>query len=340
MKMKSYNFGIFKKSNKNPALKGLTNSRKPKNNLYLVKELNNINNKYYPSLTKKYKPSLTKQSYKIKSPIVKKNENFPRNTKNNTDIMKRAKSNKNSITKRKTNESLEKGGNNQLVDLLNFENFNEFTNFAKNDEDDLFFLEEPMVMPPEEKEFKYSPEDNLGKVENNQKDYLKREEILFIEEKKPPVKPESEPTIIEDINEDLVIQTPPEIVRPPEVPVLPPPQAPPEPPKPPEPPETEYIREKKEKSAKKIQEIFRAKRKERLYMGFDSTNYVFLKIYVNEYDANRNVKSIEVKCYYHNQEDILFFTKTIRELLDVESIPVNEFQRAMGENIINKILLN
>ena len=146
--------------------------------------------------------------------------------------------------------------------------------------------------------------------------------------------------------------TPPKIT---EKPIIPPkiPEKPITPPKNPEnpktPPETggtnnkpidlEYIKEKQEESAKKIQEIFRQKKsKEKLYIGYDITECMILRIYVKEFDKNKKIKSIEIFGYSPNQEKTIYLIKKIKDLIGIDSISKKGITKIMDE-IIEKILL-
>ena len=100
-------------------------------------------------------------------------------------------------------------------------------------------------------------------------------------------------------------------------------------------PDLEY---KREISAQKIQEIYRAKRtKQKLYIGYDSTEFIILRIYVSEYDQNKKIKSLEIHIYSKIQKKELILNKTIKELLGVDSISVNGIKIVMSE-IIEKVL--
>ena len=101
-----------------------------------------------------------------------------------------------------------------------------------------------------------------------------------------------------------------------------------------------YIEEKKNISAKKIQEYYKTKkRKEKLYVGFDITETMFLKIYANEYDTDRKIKSIEIKIYFLQQKKEIILIKTIKELLGkYDSISVKNIRKIMSD-IIEKVCL-
>ena len=99
-----------------------------------------------------------------------------------------------------------------------------------------------------------------------------------------------------------------------------------------------YYEEKKKISAQKIQEMFREKRtKEKLFIGFDSSEFIILRIYVKEYDENKKVKSIEIHSYSLIQKKELILIKTIKELLGVDSLSSNSVKKVMNE-IIEKVL--
>ena len=84
--------------------------------------------------------------------------------------------------------------------------------------------------------------------------------------------------------------------------------------------------------------MFRAKRtKQKLYIGYDSTEFIILRVYVSEYDKNKKVKSIEIHSYSMIQKKEIILNKTIKELLGVDSISVNGVKIVMNE-IIEKVL--
>ena len=100
-----------------------------------------------------------------------------------------------------------------------------------------------------------------------------------------------------------------------------------------------YIKEKQEESARKIQKIFRQKKsKEKLYIGYDITEYMVLRIYVKEFDKNKKIKSIEAFGYSPNQRKEIYLIKTIKDLIGIDSISKKGITKIMDE-IIEKILL-
>ena len=100
-----------------------------------------------------------------------------------------------------------------------------------------------------------------------------------------------------------------------------------------------YIKEKQEESARKIQKIFRQKKsKEKLYIGYDITKYMVLRIYVKEFDKNKKIKSIEAFGYSPNQRKEIYLIKTIKDLIGIDSISKKGITKIMDE-IIEKILL-
>ena len=101
----------------------------------------------------------------------------------------------------------------------------------------------------------------------------------------------------------------------------------------------EYLKKQKEKSAKKIQKIYKEKKKgEKLYIGFDDSKSIILRIYVNEYDQYKKVKSIKIFCYFIYQKKELILEKTIKDLLDVEPLSVNTVKKFI-DKIIERALL-
>ena len=101
-----------------------------------------------------------------------------------------------------------------------------------------------------------------------------------------------------------------------------------------------YIEEKKNISAKKIQGYYKTKkRKEKLYVGFDITETMFLKIYANEYDKDRKIKSMEINIYFLQQKKEIILIKTIKELLGkYDSISVENIKKIMND-LIEKVCL-
>ena len=100
-----------------------------------------------------------------------------------------------------------------------------------------------------------------------------------------------------------------------------------------------YNEEKKEESARIIQEVYRKKkRKEKIYIGYDSTQTLILRIYIKEYDKNKKIKSIEINVYSKSPQRYYYFDKTIKELLGVDSISKKGIQKIIYE-IIEKVLV-
>jgi hypothetical protein len=95
----------------------------------------------------------------------------------------------------------------------------------------------------------------------------------------------------------------------------------------------------KEIKAKKIQKLFREKRsKERLYAGMDKSNCNIIRIYVDEYDQNNNIKSLKVFIYLLIDKESLILKKSIKELLKRDSISKKSLMKCMNE-VIEKILV-
>lgn len=101
-----------------------------------------------------------------------------------------------------------------------------------------------------------------------------------------------------------------------------------------------YKQEEREINAKKIQKYFREKRtREKLYVGYDKTKTIILRIYVNEYDSNKKIKSLEIFYYSLYIKKTLVLIKEIKELLhNKESISKEGIKKIMNE-IIDKILV-
>ena len=232
-----------------------------------------------------------------------------------------------SMTEERMNRLLEDEESNNKI-ILDDENNKEFQKLLKNNKDLDFGEEEFLIQLPSDEEFIYSENDKLGNHKNNKNDYSRREKLLFKKEEKPKEeeiqkveekpKPES---IVENSNSD-------ENTKKKE-----------KPPEEPDPEELQYLEEKKEKSAQKIQEMFRSKMKgEKLYIGFDDSENIVLKIYVNEYDKDKKVKSLKIYSYFLDQKKELTLDKTIKELLGVNSLSVNGVKKVM-DKIIERVFL-
>ena len=232
-----------------------------------------------------------------------------------------------SMTEERMNRLLEDEESNNKI-ILDDENNKEFQKLLKNNKDLDFGEEEFLIQLPSDEEFIYSENDKLGNHKNNKNDYSRREKLLFKKEEKPKEeeiqkveekpKPES---IVENSNSDESTK---KIEKPPEEP---------------DPEELQYLEEKKEKSAQKIQEMFRSKMKgEKLYIGFDDSENIVLKIYVNEYDKDKKVKSLKIYSYFLDQKKELTLDKTIKELLGVNSLSVNGVKKVM-DKIIERVFL-
>ena len=103
----------------------------------------------------------------------------------------------------------------------------------------------------------------------------------------------------------------------------------------------EYLKKQKEKNAKKIQKIYKEKKKgEKLYIGFDDSKSIILRIYVNEYDQYKKVKSIKIFSYFIYQKKELILEKTIKDLLGVEPLSVNTVKKFMDKIIERALLQN
>ena len=90
----------------------------------------------------------------------------------------------------------------------------------------------------------------------------------------------------------------------------------------------EYLEKQKEKSARKIQKIYKEKMKgEKLYIGFDDSKSIILRIYVNEYDQYKKVKSIKIFSYFIYPKKELILEKTIKDLLGVEPLSINTIKK-------------
>ena len=232
-----------------------------------------------------------------------------------------------SMTEERMNRLLEDEESNNKI-ILDDENNKEFQKLLKNNKDLDFGEEEFLIQLPSDEEFIYSENDKLGNHKNNKNDYSRREKLLFKKEEKPKEeeiqkveekpKPES---IVENSNSNENTK---KIEKPPEEP---------------DPEELQYLEEKKEKSAQKIQEMFRSKMKgEKLYIGFDDSENIVLKIYVNEYDKDKKVKSLKIYSYFLDQKKELTLDKTIKELLGVNSLSVNGVKKVM-DKIIERVFL-
>ena len=101
--------------------------------------------------------------------------------------------------------------------------------------------------------------------------------------------------------------------------------------------EEKYLQEMRELSAKKIQQIYREKFKDKLYIGFDKTKCIILRIYAHEYDKNKKIKSIEVKSYSKTQKTNINFVKDIKPLLGIDSITKEGIKKVMNQ-LIEKLL--
>ena len=91
--------------------------------------------------------------------------------------------------------------------------------------------------------------------------------------------------------------------------------------------------------ARRIQEIFREKRtRERLYIGFDKSKNIIVRVYVDEYDESKKIKSIKFYCYFLKEQENLTVKKPIKQLLHINSISSEGAKKIIGD-IIEKALL-
>jgi hypothetical protein len=91
--------------------------------------------------------------------------------------------------------------------------------------------------------------------------------------------------------------------------------------------------------AKRIQDIFREKRtRERLYVGFDKSKNKVVRVYVNEYDENKKIKSLKFLCYFLDEKRNMLVEKDIKQLLHINSIS-KEGAKKIIDDIIEKALL-
>ena len=75
-------------------------------------------------------------------------------------------------------------------------------------------------------------------------------------------------------------------------------------------------------------------------MGFDSSETILIKIYVDEYDKNKKIKSLEIKYYFIQNKKEVVLKKTIKELLGkIDSISVKNIKKIMN-HIVEKITLD
>ena len=273
-----------------------------------------------------------------------------------------------SMTEERMNELFkDQEVNNKII--LDNENNIEFQKLLKDNED-LDFGEEDCLIPSNE-EFIYDINDKLGKHKNNKNDYSRREKLLFKNEKKVEKEPEikeepkneeennnvcndlekkeeeEEPKNEEENNEYNDFEEKEEEKKDKEeekeepkiekseskeekVPLEE---------KKPDLEMIEYLKKQKEKSALKIQKIYKEKKRgEKLYIGFDDSKSIILRIYVNEYDQYKKVKSIKIFSYFIYQKKELILEKTIKDLLDVEPLSVNTVKKFI-DKIIERALL-
>ncbi len=100
-----------------------------------------------------------------------------------------------------------------------------------------------------------------------------------------------------------------------------------------------FRKEKEEESARIIQKIFRQKRsKVKLYIGYDSSEYIILRIYAKDFDKNKKIRSIEIYGFSMLQKKTIYLEKNIKDLLGIDSISEKGIKKIMGE-IIEKVLL-
>ena len=268
-----------------------------------------------------------------------------------------------SMTEERMNELFkDQEVNNKII--LDNENDIEFQKLLKDNED-LDFGEEDCLIPSNE-EFIYDINDKLGKHKNNKNDYSRREKLLFKNEKKVEKEPEikeepkneeennnvcndlekkeeeEEPKNEEENNEYNDFEEKKEEKKEPKVekseskeekvPLEE---------KKPDLEMIEYLKKQKEKSALKIQKIYKEKKRgEKLYIGFDDSKSIILRIYVNEYDQYKKVKSIKIFSYFIYQKKELILEKTIKDLLGVEPLSVNTVKKFMDKIIERALLQN
>ena len=107
--------------------------------------------------------------------------------------------------------------------------------------------------------------------------------------------------------------------------------------------EDENMEEIKNKKAGIIQKFYKRKKikaKNRIYFGYDRNKKNILWIYADKLELNNNLEKIRIKCYSIEQKKEIFFSKTIKDLLNIDYIPKDKIKEKLDELIdkIEKIL--
>ena len=92
-------------------------------------------------------------------------------------------------------------------------------------------------------------------------------------------------------------------------------------------------------SAKKIQDIFKEKRThERIFVGFDKCKTAVVRVYVDEYDENKKIKSLKFYAYFLNDKRLIPVKKEIKQILHKNSISKEDAIKKI-DYILEKALL-
>jgi hypothetical protein len=89
----------------------------------------------------------------------------------------------------------------------------------------------------------------------------------------------------------------------------------------------------------KIQDIFREKRtKEKIFIGFNKSKNAIVRVYVDEYDENKKIKSLKFCCYFLEEKQLMTIKKDIKLILHINSIS-KEGAKKIIDDIIEKAIL-
>lgn len=242
-----------------------------------------------------------------------------------------------SMTEERMNRLLEEQNNcasqKKQNNLLQKENNNDkFFDILKENEKESeeFFLGKKNILDEIPDDLPFSENNRLGKHKNSKNDYIRRNNNIFNEKeqikekekadeknRKKKEKEEKEKMEEEEEKEEKMNG------------------------------EDEYddfeneenLEEIRTEKAKIIQKVFRNKKiknKEKIYCGYDKPKKHLLWIFVDKSEIKNGIKTIIIKCFNINQNNVFTINQNINDLLNLEFISKEELEKNL-ENFIDKI---
>ena len=229
-----------------------------------------------------------------------------------------------SMTEERMNKLLEDQENNlnQNQKTKNIDNEQFFGIFKGDDEineSEEFLLENFNILDDLPDDLAYCDNNRLGNHKNTKNDYERRNKILFKEKEEIKEKEIKKEEIKEIKNKEEKNNKNDEEYDDFE--------------------KEENLEDFKNKKVEIIQRVYRnekIKNKEKIYFGYDKSKKNILWIFSDKIDFNKNINSIIIKCFNINQKNGFNIKKTIKELLNLDSIPKEKIQENM-KDIIDKL---